>query len=48
MVGKYKYIDVYFLSRNLVVRNILSKNNFKNIFFFLNDKSFCIEGNNSC
>lgn len=37
MVGKHKYIDVYFLSRNLVARNTLSKNNFKNIFFPPND-----------
>lgn len=48
MVGKHKYIDVYFLSRNLVARNTLSKNNFKNIFFPPNDKSPCTEGNNSC
>lgn len=32
MVGKHKYIDVYFLSRNLVARNTLSKNNFKKKF----------------
>lgn len=38
MVGKYKYIDVYFLSRNLVFRNIEVKIILK-IVFFLNDES---------
>lgn len=47
MVGKYKYIDVYFLSRNLVSRNTEVKITLKTVFP-PNDESQCTEGNYSC